>query len=255
MGVSVNSKIDALGSSGVGVVTSVGASHGNIATGDQVFVVGSGLWTTSVNVAADNAVKIPQMKAEEAALLPSFISAYAMLQGARSGDTVVHAGPASSVQHALGQIAQQKGVTFVSISESEALADSKSLSARLQSVGKVKLAITNVSGWTATTLLKSLSFGGTLFVHNGYGTGETGDSVDIPVSAAIFQKANIAGFDLLSWSRSNNKEFKAATAAVAELLASRKVSSLDARVFSHNDVSKAVGELSKGGSSGIVITF
>ena len=73
-------------------------------------------------------------------------------------------------------------------------------------------------------------------------------SIDIPVSASIFHKVDIAGFSLHAWIREQPEEYKKAVGELCALLDGAEGSALlkNMKKFKHEDYKKALDEAHSG---------
>ena len=255
----------AIGTSGCGVVTAVGARVSGISQGD--FVLASaplkatggekrvGLWhsdeveivlpVSSVVKVADSISKNKQ-RGLEAATLPLLLSAYHMLRGLKAGDTVMIDEQSNNpLQKALAEVAEAADIDVKSIDSSK----------RAAAKG-AQLAITCRSGSNSVNMMRTLGPGGTLIVYNSPNVepldGEC--TVNIPVASSIFADVTIRGFGgFQAWHQSEPESVQQAMTAVQALIKDGKLSPnnllASATVFSLDKLSTTALQHSQSGLS------
>jgi len=193
------------GTTGVGVVTEVGVGCFNLNKNDSVFIIGgdSGVWSDSVCVPENNVVKIPS-SSDEFASISSFLSAWALLSIAKSGDVVVQTSGGSSPE--ISAVGKALNINVVTVNPAD-FSDEKKLSV----YGKVNLLITPSSQKPIPGVIKSLAQGGKIVIYNDHTApiplSASASAVSIPVAQSIFSDVSIGGFDLTAWAA--NKDNKA----------------------------------------------
>ena len=242
------------GSTGVGLITSLGPNVGNLSIKDPVLVVSSGVWTDFVTVPVTSVVKIPQnLSVEDSAALPAALSAYAILNNfvdLKAGDVVVQYGGGSAVGLAITQIGTASGYKVVNAGPAEIsdVAYSKTVAA----MGSVKLTITNTSKKAVSkTLMRCLAPKGSLVMYQGDGLIDDTDGVDVPVGSAIFKANSIFGFNFNSWMVADPQGVARAMAAVSPLVTSKAVT-FKSKVFPQPEYLKALTEVEVTGGSVIL---
>jgi hypothetical protein len=231
-----------VGVSAVGVACT---SSANIAVGDHVLLLSGhgGLWRkhgviVPTNIAARLSMKLPP---QLASMLPAFVSAYAMLSSSVKdnvnagvkgscgrGETVLYMATAAESRGLFASAMEQVGkrcfgINIVTCSDLKML---KAHSSQQKGGAKFNLCISNAHH---KAVLRSLNPGGTLLVHNTAGippraTPASLSSIEIPVSAAIFEDVKVRGFDLCTWAEEASVlQYRAAVdAAVVVLLAAHE---------------------------------
>ena len=242
------------GSAAFGVVTSVPSGESDFAVNDSVFVVGNGTWADEVVVSKSGVSKVANVSAEEAAALPGFVSAWALLHNfvaLKAGDVVVQTSGKSAVGAAVAQVGKALGLTVVSLSE-EDLAGAK-LGAKLQESGKIKLVLAGHSGKHLSLLQRSIAPGGSLVAYNGvYEPLSASSEVQMPISNMIFQNTSVQGFDLAAWVHSDPAAYRGAVKAVLALVQDKKVSLKPTHVFAQADFKKALQEVTSTGAAAVL---
>ena len=243
---------DVAGCAGAGVVTSVSAGEREFAVNDSVLVIGSGTWTNDAIVSTSSVSKLSsKVSAEEAAALPAFVSAWAILHefaALKSGDLVVQTNGSSAVGAAITQLGKALGLKVVSLSDAD-LSGAK-LTTTLQEVGKCKLAVSGQSGRHLTALQKALANSGVAVAYSGvFESLQSSADVQLPISNIIFNDASVRGFELVSWVRGNTAAYRKSVAALMPLVQEGKLTLKPAHVFPQADYLKAIEEVTARGSS------
>jgi NADPH:quinone reductase-like Zn-dependent oxidoreductase len=235
------------GMAGAGTVTAVGAGVASVAVNDSVLVINSGVWTDEVVVAASGVGNVGKMTAEEAAALPNFLAAWAILNNyvaLKAGDVVVQSNGSGAVGSAITQLGKVMGLKVTSLSGADT-ADAN-LASKLAAAGSIKLAVSGQSGKHLHAMMKSLINGAALVTYNGvYEPLSSSTEVQLPVSAMVFNNVSVNGFDLNAWVGCADSSFPTAVAAVTGLAAEKKIT-LKSTVFLMADVQKAIAEVAKG---------
>ncbi|KAJ1433305.1 hypothetical protein B484DRAFT_394558 [Ochromonadaceae sp. CCMP2298] len=242
------------GTAGAGTVTAVGEGVVGVAVNDSVVVVGSGVWTDEAVVAASGVGKVGKLTAEEAAALPSFLAAWAILNNyvtLKSGDVVVQSNGSGSVGAAITQLGKAMGLKVTSLSGADA-ADAN-LPSKLAAAGTIKLAVSGQSGKHLHAMLKSLVNGAALVTYNGvYEPLSSYTEVQLPVSGMIFNNVSVNGFDLNAWVGGADSSFQTAVSQIAGMAAENKITIKPSTVYPQADVQKAIAEVAKAGTTAVL---
>jgi len=259
LGVSVTgARTGTAGSVAVGVVKAVGPHAVGLSVNDAVLAtcVVSGAWAKSVVTSSATTFKIPSsLRPEEAAMLPSVLTAYALLDrpylGLVAGDVILQTCGETAVGAAVEALCRVRGFSLVSL---PAAPDPRG-DPKLQSVGKVKLAIAQSSGSAVLALSRTLQPRGEICCVLGplepLQAAQAAGGVTVPVSPLIFSGAAVRGFDFSLWAREKGgASLRAALGSLVSLDAAGKFSlralRKDAKVFSAVEVGAAV-EAAKSG--------
>jgi NADPH:quinone reductase len=128
-----NQLTSVVGTTSVGLVDAVGPDVGDLKSGDSVFISYPGTWTDSMTIPVENVCKIPSLAAEEAALIPSVASAWAILTSfipLKSGDTVISLGSSNPIGLAIAEVGKALGINVVNAVAADAT--SKEFKAKLK---------------------------------------------------------------------------------------------------------------------------
>lgn len=228
----------------MGTVSAVPAGETDLKVNDLVLIADSAAWANEVLVSKNNVVKLPKIAAEDAASIPSIVSAvgiFNLLPGLKAGDIVVQTDGESAVGKAIAAYGATLGVKVVSPTAAE-LAD-VNFAANTKSKGKVAHAISGSAGKGNSLLLKVIPHSGVLVVYNGvYQPLDKVTGIDVPISRAIFQDVKILGFDYSAFKRTSPGEFNNAVAKAVKLLEDKKVS-LKAQAHNASDYATAVQQV------------
>lgn len=209
------------------------------------------MWTDETVVSAANVTKIPKLSAEEAAVLPTFAAAWAILNNfatLKAGDVVVQTSANGAIGAAIAQVGKALGLKVVSISDADLTA--ADLASKLKEAGSIKLAVSGRSGRHISTLQRVVAKGGVTVSYNGvFESLQTIGSVQLPISNLIFSDTSVHGFDLNAWAATSPEAFRASVASVLGLVGDKKVTLKPAHVFSQAEYAKALEEVSKSGVS------
>ena len=242
------------GTTSVGVVTGVSSGERDLKVNDVVLVVSSGLWSDEVVVSRDNVSKLSSSNPEEAATLPSFLSAWGILHNSialTKGDVIVQSSGNSATGTAISQIGKALGFTVVSPTSAE-LADPKFVSNLKTAHQVVRLAVSDQSGRVALDLSRCLAENGALVYYNGRIESLANDSgVDVPAANTIYKNTSISGFDLGTWHATDPSGFQAALSAVQALGNEKKIG-LKPKVYAVADYKKALTEVENTGSAAVL---
>lgn len=240
----VNKTVDAAGTTAVGVVSSVPSGETDFAVNDTVFVVGSGLWRNEAVVSKSSVAKL-SMSADDAATLPSFLSAWGILNNfasLKAGDIVVQSSGNSAVGQAISQVGKAMGLNVLSPSKDE-LKDPKFVSNMKPQKSSIKLVVSDRSGRTTLDLIRILADGAAAVVYNGHIESlEESVGVDVPAASNIYKNVSVNGFDLAGWHNADPAGFNAAVASVAALGAEKKIN-LKPKVYPQADFAKAIADV------------
>lgn len=253
-----NKTIGVAGTTAVGIVTAVAEGEIDYKINDTVLVVESNLWTDHAVVAKSSVTKLSSISADEAATLPTFLSAWALLNNfvkLNSGDTVIQSSGSSALGSAVSQMGKALGVNVISPSASD-LSDPKFVSKTKADKHTIKLSISDRSGRTSLDFARITANDGTLVVYNGVieSLAES-EGVDQSAGSAIYKNVSIAGFDFGLWYRGAKADgsFQKALDEVLALGAAKKLI-LKPKVFAPTDFQKALAEMESTGSA-VVLKF
>jgi len=253
-----NQSIGIAGTTAIGTVTGVGLGESDIAVNDTVLVVDSNLWTDNSIVSKSSVSKLSNISADEAATLPSFLSAWALLNNyvkLSPGDTVLQSNGNTAVGSAVTQIGKALGLNVISPSAAD-LEDAKFVSKTKADKHTIKLSISDRSGRTSLDFARLTADEGTVVVYNGVIESlEQNQGFDQSAGSAIYKNVSIAGFDFGLWHRTAkaNGTFQKALDEVLALGAAKKLN-LKPKVFAQKDFQKAVTEVETSGSA-VVLKF
>ena len=232
-------------------MTGVSAGDSDFAVNDQVLIVGSGVWTDETVVSKATVTKIPNLSAEEAAVLPSFAAAWGILNNfvtLKSGDVVVQTNASSAIGGAISQIGKALGLKVVSISDADLA--SADLLAKLKEAGSFKLAVSGRSGRHIGTLQRVVAKGGVTVTYNGvFESLHATANAQLPISNLIFNNTSVQGFDLNTFATHSPEAFRAGVSSVLALVGEKKVNLKPAHVFSQAEYAKALEEVAKTGAA------
>lgn len=234
---------------GVAGTTAVGRVVGS---GELVFVTHAASWADTITVARKKVHTITDLTPEEAAALPSFITAFALLKYSQTGagDNIVQTESESAVGQALIQLAKAQNINVISVSTAE-LADLKAVEI-LKSKGVIKAAVSGSSGKHIHALTKVIAEHGKVLLHNGvYQSLDNVTGVELPIGRSIFQGVRIQGFDYLGWARRAPKLFQESLESVVSLAHAKKIS-LKPTVYEAKDYLKAISEVEKTGKFSVL---
>ena len=206
-----------------------------------MFVTSSGAFGEELATDASNVIPLTtQTTAEDLASIPAILTAWALLHEFKSlkpSDVVVQTNGQTAVGQAVSQIAKLKGINVVNVTE-KTVADFKPS-------GEVALCLCNSSAMSRP-LLKLLGSDAAFVAYSD--TVEplsTLQSVDIPVTSAIFKKVKVFGFHLTTWKELEPVKFKNAVAEVASLIDAGKVN-IPSKKYKLSDYASALTESSAG---------
>ena len=195
VGISLNHKHSKPGTSGVGVIDSVGTGVATSLKGESVLVIDQpNCWGGNIDVEEKHLIKLPKLfPIERAALLPEFLTAWALLNDGvvlKRGDTVLHSmGADSPVGIALKVLGSEMHLNILH---------------DWASARGAALAVSGTSGKVCTDLVRRLNKGGTLVVLPGPPeSASASGEVGVPVAASIFSGASVQGFELGAWLRAH----------------------------------------------------
>jgi len=202
-------------------------------------IVGSKLWTDYVTVTESDTLlaKIPSsIPPNEAALIPSYLSAWAILSETPlpAGSLVLQTHGGSALGSALAEVGKALQLNVVSLSD-EDLASTSS-----EYKGKAQLLVTPYSGKKQLALIKLGAKDSTLVVYNGPIIPVTEvEDLKISLTSTIFNGISIRGFDFTTWATSDKERFAAGVTIITELLSAKKLSS-KAKLFPQAEYLKAI---------------
>ncbi len=231
----------AAGTTGVGVVSSVGHDVVGMRVGDRVLVLDTpGCWASSAEVPIANTILLPrELNLEQAVFLPALLNAWGVLRCCgestlKSGSVVLNGlGEETPLGRALNIVGSHLG--FVVLSD-------------WASARGAALAVTTTAGKTCTDLTRRLGFGGILVAIPGpddFVADAAGASV--PVAASIFNDVSVQGFELAAWVQSNPLDAQKAMSELAAM--SGKYSAFDGVRFPLNNFAQAVTIAQMGGAA------
>lgn len=253
-----NKSVGVAGTTAVGTVIGVSNGETDFKINDTVLVVESNLWADQAIVEKSSVSKLASVGADEAATLPTFLSAWALLNNfvkLSPGDTVIQSNGGSAVGSAVSQIGKALGVNVLSPSASD-LSDAKFVSKTKADKHTIKLSISDRSGRTSLDFARITANDGTLVVYNGViETLEETEGIDQSAGSAIYKNVSIAGFDFGLWHRNAKADgtFQRALDEVLALGAAKKLN-LKPKVYAQADFQKALAEVESTGSA-VVLKF
>lgn len=252
---SINKTIGSYGNAAVGKVVAVPSSGSEeFYLNDSVFVIGQGLWTDEAIVSASGAVKVPALQPDEAALLPSYISAWAILHNyvtLKAGDTVVQTTGNSAIGKAITAIGKALNLKVLSLSDSEL--NDPEISKKLEGLGSISLTVTGQSGKVISLLSKVTASNGVVVTYNGvYESFVTTTAVSVAISHLIFRNVSIQGFELLPWVQNSPSEYKAAAHSVLSLLSEKKIVLKPSLVYPQSDYLSGIEAVFKTGDTAVL---
>jgi len=248
--------LNTAGTTAVGVVSGVPVGESDFAVNDTVFLVGSGLWRGEANVNKSSAIKLSGISSDDAATLPSFLTAWGLLKNfvnLKSGDVVVQSSGDSGVGLAVTQIGKALGVTVLSPTKDE-LKDAKFVANMKNQKDSIKLVVSDVSGRVSLDLTRVVANSGVSVFYNGRVESlEESVGVDVPAASNIYKGVTVAGFDLAAWHAADTNGFKQAIKSVVALGNEKKIN-LKPKVYPFSDYLKAIADVEKS-SSAVVMKF
>lgn len=240
----VNTAVDAAGTTAVGVVTGVPSGESDFAVNDTVFVVGSGLWRSEALVSKSSVSKLA-LSSEDAATLPSFLTAWGILKNfanLKAGDTVVQSSGTTAVGQAITQVGKALGLNVLSPTNDE-LKDPKFVANMKPQKDSIKLVVSDRSGRATLDLVRVVADKGAAVFYNGQiETLEQATGVDVPAASNIYKNVSVNGFDLGYWHKSDPSGFAQAVASVAAMGAEKKIN-LKPKVYPQSDFAKAIADV------------
>lgn len=252
---SINKTIGSYGNAAVGKVVAV-PSNGSqeFYLNDSVLVIGQGLWTDEAIVSASGAVKVHALQPDEAALLPSYISAWAILHNyvtLKAGDTIVQTTGNSAIGKAITAVGKALNLKVLSLSDSEL--NDPEISRKLEGLGSISLTVTGQSGKVISLLSKVTASNGVVVTYNGvYESFVTTTAVSVAISHLIFRNVSIQGFELLPWVQSSPSEYKAAAHSVLSLLSEKKIVLKPSLVYPQSDYLSGIEAVFKTGDTAVL---
>jgi len=251
---SINKTVGSYGNAAVGKVIAVPSSVSDFHLNDSVLVIGQGLWTDEAIVSTSGVTKVPSLQPDEAAVLPSYISAWAILHNfitLKAGDTVVQATGSSAIGKAITAIGKALNLKVVSLSDAEL--NDPATSKKLEALGPIPLTVAGQSGKLISILSKATASNGVVVTYNGvYESISTTTPVSVAISHLIFRNVSIQGFDLLSWVQSSSSEYKAAVQSVLALQSEKKIVLKPSLVYSQSDYLSGIEAVLKTGDAAVL---
>lgn len=214
------------GNEGVGEIVEVGSEVKDLAVGDRVVPLSSGLgtWRTHAKLAADNALSVPKKLGlvEAATLTVNPCTAYRMLRdfaNLKPGDVIIQNGANSACGQYVIQIARVWGLKSVNIvrdrpeinelkdflrklGATEVLTEEELRKTDLFKSGKLarpKLALNCVGGQNALEVMRHLEKCAPIVTYGGMSR----EPLTVPTSALIFKDIQVRGFWMTEWSQKN----------------------------------------------------
>jgi NADPH:quinone reductase-like Zn-dependent oxidoreductase len=239
-------------------VTAVSANETDLKVNDTILVVDSNLWADQSIVSTSTVSKLSSLNSDEAATLPTFLSAWALLNNftkLSSGDTVIQSNGSSALGMAVSQVGKALGINVLSPSAAD-LNDAKFVSKTKADKHTIKLSISDRSGRTSLDFARITANDGTLVVYNGtIETLEQSQGIDQSAGSAIYKNVSIAGFDFGLWHRTAKADgtFQKALDEVLALGVAKKLN-LKPKMYAQADFQKALAEVESSGSA-VVLKF
>lgn len=214
------------GNEGVGEIVEIGTEVKDLAVGDRVVPLSSGLgtWRTYAKLSVENALSIPKKLGlvEAATLTVNPCTAYRMLRdfaNLKPGDVVIQNGANSACGQYVIQIARVWGFKSVNIvrdrpeinelksflkklGATEVLTEEELRKTDLFKSGKLekpKLALNCVGGQNALEVMRHLDKGSPIVTYGGMSR----EPLTVPTSALIFKDIHVRGFWMTEWSKKN----------------------------------------------------
>lgn len=217
---------------------------------DSVLVIGGEVWADEAVVPKSNIIKLPKDAAENAAVLPNYISAWGILHNfvsLKTGDVVVQTVGNSAVGTAISNLGKALGLKVVSLADSDV--KSTNLAAKLQELGAIKLAVSGNSGKHISSLQRHVGKDGSTVVYNGvYEPLHTVTDVQLPISHMIFSNSSVHGFDLQAWFQSDAAGVRGAVGDLLKVVQDKQVPVKAQHSFAQADYIKAIEEVTKSGA-------
>lgn len=224
----------------MGVIDAVGSNVSGFSTGDTVLVVHPGAWTDSVSVPAASSIKVSSPPSDEAALLPSYLSAWAILhnfQSLKAGDAILLTNGTDPIGQAIVQVGKALDINVVAVPSKDIA--TPAFQEKVSKLGAIKLAVTTVPN-AARNLAKHVAEHGSVVYYNGsISPVLSGDSLTISVSHSIFEDKKLHGFDFTGWVKYSPEKVRAATEQVSAIIKDKKLS-LSPKVFKQADYQQAI---------------
>ena len=213
-----------------------------------------GLWTDqNIVISKSNAIKVPKLSTEEAALLPTAVSAWSILNNFSSlkkGDTILQTNGGSAIGIAITEIGKALGLNVISLSKPDI--EESSFVSKFRSKN-AKLAISCLSGNVNKLLLNVLPDNGQLIFYNGpIESIDNSDGLHISVGRSIFGNISINGFDLFTWVNTNPDAYKTAVSSVLSLVESKQISLKSNKIYQQTDYLKAISDVETSGAAAII---
>eukprot|EP01035_Chromulina_nebulosa_P018413 gene18413-24117_t len=200
----VNKSLGIAGTTGVGSVQSIGSNVSNVKVGDNVLVVSNGTWSDSITIPHSSLYKINKLSDEESALLPSLLSAWAILTSyvpLKNGDSIIQIKTKGVIGLAINEVAKLLDIKVINLSLDEL--NSAGIEKKLPN--QVLLGVTTIPGKPLHNLVKLLSDNGVVVAyHEPIVPVLSQDPVSISVTNSIFHNKSISGFDFNTWASNNS---------------------------------------------------
>lgn len=244
------------GTTAVGVVREVAKGETDLAVNDTVLIVEPGVWTDQAVVRKSNVSKIAKLPVEEAATLPSYLSAWAMFHkfvNLSKGDTVIQSSGHTADGMAISQVGKALGYNVLSPTAAE-LSDAKFVSNMKAQNTPIKLSISDRSGKTSLDFARITANNGTVVVYNGtIESLEQSQGIDQSAGSAIYNNVSVVGFDFGQWHRITKADgtFQKALSEVVSLGTSNKLN-LKPKSYAEADFQKAIADVQNTGSAAIL---
>lgn len=228
------------GTTAIGTVDTTGSDINGFTKGDFVFLTTSGTWSDSVTVNSDSVFKIPQASVEEAALIPTLTSAWAILNNfatLKPGDNVLQITANSAIGLAISAIGKDLGINIINanpndIHSPEFLSKTKSLN--------IKLAISGTPGAPTSDLARHLIKNGVIvYYNNEIAPFHADETLSLSLTSLIFENKSLVGFDFSTWVKFNPANFKKGLSYVTTVLNSKKIV-LKPKVYKQSEYLNAI---------------
>mmetsp|Transcript_5444 Transcript_5444/g.4900 ORF Transcript_5444/g.4900 Transcript_5444/m.4900 type:complete len:324 (+) Transcript_5444:27-998(+) len=242
----VNKSLGIAGTTGVGSVQSIGSNVSNVKVGDNVLVVNNGTWSDSITIPHSSLYKINKLSDEESALLPSLLSAWAILTSyvpLKSGDSIIQIKTKGVIGLAINEVAKLLDIKVINLS----LDELTSAGVEKKLPNQVLLGVTTIPGKPLNSLVKLLSDNGVVVVYQEPIVPVLSqDPVSLSVTNTIFHNKSISGFDFNSWVNNNSDKVSTGIDFIINGLNNKKIT-FKPKVYQLSQYLEAINEVEKSG--------
>ena len=241
----------AAGTNAVGIIDAIGSSVSGFKVGDSVFVSNSNVWSDNITVPSTSASKVPISTPEEAAIIPSLLSAWGILnnyESLKSGDNVLLLNSTDAIGQAVIHVGKLLELNIIQITDKNIHSDE--IKTKLKALNNIKLSITNTPGKLSSDLLKYVNKYGSLVFYSGpIRSVLAGDVISMSVSASVFEQKSINGFDLTTWIQTNPASYNKGIQFINDNL--KKVT-LKPKVYKYEDFLKGISAVQETGELAVL---